>query len=191
MRLRSRSEVRSSFHTRGKSSTSSAMAFCSSTDSLCCSASCCRSVSSRTSANSRKRAFQSVSHTSATRRFSGSTRKKRRCASSAAEPARSTCWARRRCASCSLRMQFFVDLHGCLDGQWSYLGEQKLCDGSIETCPMYTLAALLLCLLDVLLLTDVFRIKAFALADIMVAHRHPIATTSTDHESPLARLVLL
>src|SRR5258708_887043 len=58
MRFRSRSNVRSSCHTRGKSSTRLAMA-------------CWTCVSSC------KRAFHSASRTEATSRFSGSTRKKR------------------------------------------------------------------------------------------------------------------
>src|SRR5438128_2422192 len=79
-------------------------------------------------------------------------------------------------------MQFFMDLHTCLNGEWSQLGEQKLCDCSIQASPMQTLATLVLTVLDKLPLTDVFRIEALALADIMVAHGHSVATASTDHQ---------
>src|SRR5947207_9257976 len=82
-----------------------------------------------------------------------------------------------------LRMHFFVDLTACLNGEWSNLSKQEFCDGNIQTCPMQTLATLVLALLDILFLTAVFGVETLALLDLMVAHRHPIATASTDHQS--------
>src|SRR6266571_2646039 len=81
-----------------------------------------------------------------------------------------------------LGVQFFVHLHGRINGQGSQLCQQEFGDRSVGACAKDTLTDFLFPLLNHLFLTHIFRVEALATLDLVVAHRHPVATASADHQ---------
>src|SRR5258708_40310475 len=79
-------------------------------------------------------------------------------------------------------MQFFVHLHGRINGQRSQLCQQEFGDRSVWACAKETLTDFLFSMLNHLFLTHLFRVEALATLEIMVAHRHAVATASADHQ---------
>src|SRR5438876_9071100 len=69
-------------------------------------------------------------------------------------------------------------------------GSQEFGDRSVGACAKDTLTDFLFSMLNHLFLTHIFRVEALATLDIMVAHRHPVAAASADHQPPLATPVL-
>ena len=63
-----------------------------------------------------------------------------------------------------LGCEFFVDLDAGFESQWGQVGEQQISDRRIHPCSEQTLAVLVLARFDMLLLTQVFRVEALALA---------------------------
>src|SRR6266581_2583769 len=61
-------------------------------------------------------------------------------------------------------------------------GSQEFGDRSVGACAKDTLTDFLFTMLNHLFLTHIFRVEALATLDIMVAHRHPVATASADHQ---------
>ncbi len=81
-----------------------------------------------------------------------------------------------------LGVQFFVDVHARINGQGSQLCQQEFGDRSVWACAKDTLTDFLFSMLNHLFLTHLFRVEALATLDIMVAHRHAVATASADHQ---------
>ena len=79
-------------------------------------------------------------------------------------------------------MQFFVHLHARIHGQRSQLCQQEFGDRSVGACAKDTLTDFLFSMLNHLFLTHIFWVEALATLDIMVAHRHAVATASADHQ---------
>jgi len=82
-----------------------------------------------------------------------------------------------------LDMQFFIDLQARIDGQRSQLCQQQVGDRRIQARPKHLLTELVSSLLDLLSLTQIFRIQACSVLALIVAQRHPIPTPPTDDQS--------
>src|SRR5690242_12191891 len=79
-------------------------------------------------------------------------------------------------------MQFFVDLHTRIDSQRNQLCQQQVSDRCIQARPKHLLTETVPSLLDLLFLTQIFRIQAYSVLALIVAQRHAIPTPSTDDQ---------